>query len=146
MRLTVPRLLACLAAVAAPITLTTPAAADPDPARGRAPSWAGVWRNTNNTVHIKAGPCGANMCATVVWANAQTKAAVAAKGRNIIGMQLLRDFQRTGPAEWHGTVYVPDRDLTVAGTLTLQDRNTLKAVGCALLGLVCQTRHWSRIS
>jgi uncharacterized protein (DUF2147 family) len=104
-----------------------------------------VWRNTNNTVHIKAGPCGDSMCATVIWANDQTKASVAAKGRNIIGMQLLRGFRASGASEWKGSVYVPDRDLTVSGTITLLDRNTLKTVGC-FLGVICQTRHWSRIS
>lgn len=144
MRVTVFRLLACAALVVAPVMSIAPAVAGPDPAREQ--SWIGVWRNTNNTVHIKATPCGDNMCATVVWANDQTKAAVSAKGRNIIGMQLLRDFRRSGPMEWKGTVYVPDMDRTVAGKLTMLDRNTLQAVGCGFWGLVCQTRHWQRIS
>lgn len=140
------RLLACAALTVAPIALPATAAADPEPARSHEQSWAGVWRNTNNTVHIKAGPCGDEMCATVVWANAQTKAAVAAKGRNILGMQLLRDFHRVGSAEWRGTVYVPDMDITVSGTVTMTGHDTLATVGCGFLGLVCQTRHWSRIS
>ena len=144
MRTTVSRMLACLALTLTPVAFAAPANADPERAAG--PSWAGVWRNTNNTVHIKAAPCGAKMCATVVWADDQTKAAVAAKGRNIIGMQLLRDFRDTGSGEWRGTVYIPDMDMTVSGKLTLLDRNTMLAEGCGLLGLVCQTRHWSRIS
>jgi len=139
-------LLAGAALMPAPVALPRNAAADPEPAHVRAPSWVGVWRNSNNTVHIKAGPCGDAMCATVVWANAQAKAAVAAKGRNIIGMQLLRDFHQVGPAEWSGTVYVPDLDVSVSGKITMTDRNTLAAVGCGLLGLVCKTRQWSRIS
>ena len=140
---TVSRLLTCAVLTLAPVALTCPAAADP--ARAIVPSWTGVWRNTNNTVHIKAAPCGRNMCATVVWADDNTKATVAARDRNIIGMQLLRDFRESGPSEWRGTVYVPDRDLNVSGTITMLDRNTLKAVGC-FLGMFCQTRHWSRIS
>ena len=143
MRLTVSRLLACLALTLAPVALARPA--DGDPARAIVPSWTGVWRNTNNTVHIKAAPCGTNMCATVVWADDKTRAAVAARDRNIIGMQLLRDFRQTGPSQWKGSVYVPDRDLTISGTISMLDRNTLKAEGC-FLAVFCQTRHWSRIS
>jgi uncharacterized protein (DUF2147 family) len=129
------------------VSASLAAAAFASPASaGASSAWTGVWRNTNNTVHIKAAPCGAKMCATVIWADAQAKAAVAAQGRNIIGMQLLRDFQKTGPREWKGTAYVPDRDLTVSGTIRINDHNTLEATGCALSGMVCQTRQWSRIS
>lgn len=141
MKLTVSRLLMC--ALLLPVAAASPA--DAGPARPVVPSWTGVWKNTNNTVHIKAAPCGANMCATVVWADQQTTASVAARDRNIIGMQLLRDFRVSGPSEWKGTVYVPDKDLTVSGTITMLDRNTLRAVGC-FLGMICQTRHWQRIS
>ena len=144
MRMIVSRLLACAVLMLAPVAVALPA--DADPARPVVPSWTGVWRNTNNTVHIKAAPCGTNMCATVVWANDQTKATVAAKGRDIIGMQLLRDFRETAKGEWRGTVYIPDMNMSVSGKLTMLDRNTLLAEGCGFLGLVCQTRHWSRIS
>jgi uncharacterized protein (DUF2147 family) len=140
MRTTLSRLLTC-----AVLTLALVAPANAGPARAIVPSWTGVWRNTNNTVHIKAAPCGTNMCAIVVWADDKTKAAVTARGANIIGMQLLRDFRQTQDTEWKGTVYVPDRGMTVSGTITLLDRNTLKAVGC-FLGMFCQTRHWQRIS
>jgi uncharacterized protein (DUF2147 family) len=143
MRMTVSRLLTCLALTLSPVAVAAPADAGPAPAI--VSSWTGVWRNTNNTVHIKAAPCGQNMCATVVWADDKTKASVAARNRNIIGMQLLRDFRESGSSEWKGTVYVPDRDMNVSGTITLLDRNTLRTVGC-FLGMFCQTRHWTRIS
>ena len=144
MRKTVSRLLTCAALALAPVVLASPAGAGPAPAIES--SWTGVWRNTNNTVHIKAAPCGGNMCATVVWADAQTKKDVAARGRDIIGMQLLRNFRPSGASEWRGTVYIPDIDMTVSGKLTMLDRNTLRAEGCGLMGLICQTRHWQRIS
>lgn len=143
MRITVSRLLACMTLTFAPVALAAPAGAGPAPAI--VSSWTGVWRNTNNTVHIKAAPCGQNMCATVIWADDKTKASVAARDRNIIGMQLLRDFRESGPSEWRGTVYVPDRDMNVSGTITMLDRNTLRAVGC-FMAVICQTRHWQRIS
>lgn len=146
MRLTVSRLLACAVLTLAPVALAAPAVAGPDPARSREQSWVGVWRNTNNTVHIRAVGCGDGMCGTVVWANDQTRAAVAARGRNIIGMQLFRNFRQTAPMEWKGTVYIPDMDTSVTGKITLTDRNNLAAVGCFFLGMGCQTRHWSRIS
>lgn len=119
----------------------------PDPAPSPAQSWVGVWRNTNNTMHIKAVPCGGgSMCGMVVWANQQATADVAAKGRNIVGMQLFSGFRQTGPMEWKGTVYVPTMDRNFSGRITLTDRNNLVAVGCLLLGMGCQTRHWSRLS
>lgn len=119
----------------------------PDPAPNPSQSWVGVWRNTNNNMHIKATPCGGDsMCGTVVWANPQITADVAAKGRNIVGMQLFSGFRQTGPMEWKGTVYIPTMDRNFSGKITLTDRNNLVAVGCLFLGMGCQTRHWSRLS
>ena len=143
MRISVSRLLMCASLTLAPVAMAAPADAAPE--RAIVSAWTGVWRNTNNTVHIKAAPCGENMCATVVWADDKTKATVASSNRNIIGMQLLRDFRQSGPSEWKGSVYVPDRNMTISGTITMLDRSTLKAVGC-FLGMFCQTRHWQRIS
>lgn len=141
--MTVSRLLVCAALTLMPVALAMPADAAPE--RAIVSAWTGVWRNTNNTVHIKAAPCGENMCATVVWADDKTKATVASSNRNIIGMQLLRDFRQNGPGQWKGSVYVPDRNMTISGTITMLDRNTLKAEGC-FLAVFCQTRHWQRIS
>ena len=143
------RLLVLPVVVAASLGVTV-AAAGPglaDPAPNAAQSWVGIWRNTNNTVHIRAVPCGGgSMCGTVVWANEQTKADVASRGRNIVGMQLFNGFRQTGPMEWKGSVYVPTMDRNFSGKITLSDHNNLVSVGCMLAGLFCQTRHWSRIS
>lgn len=134
-----------LAGAAVTLAMVMPAVAAPDPARTNVPAWAGMWRDTKNTVHIKAAPCGANMCATVVWATAQNKAKVAAQGGTLIGTQLLRGFHQTANAEWKGTVFVPDRGMTVSGTVTLVNYNTLKTEGCGLWGLICRSRNWLRI-
>ena len=146
MRPMLPRLLACVVMTLTPNVCGATARPDPDPARTPAESWVGVWRNTNNTVHIKAVPCGDNsMCGTVVWANDQAKADVAAKGRQLIGMQLFRSFRQTSPMEWQGKVFIPDIGSTFSGKIKLTDRNNLVAVGCFFAGFGCQTRHWSRI-
>jgi uncharacterized protein (DUF2147 family) len=138
MRSILPRILACAA-----LTLTVAAAASPQSAP---PAWAGVWKNTNNTVHIRAAPCGDGMCGTVVWADDQTKRDVSARGNNIIGMQIFRNFEPAGDKQWKGKVYVPDVGITISGKITMADRNNLVATGCAFLGFGCQTRHWQRIS
>ena len=92
-----------------------------------------MWRNTNNTVHIKAAPCGLEHVRDRGVGGRQDEGDGGPRGAaNIIGMQLLRDFRQTDPSNWKGTVYVPDRDMNVSGTIMLLDRNTLKAVGCFL--------------
>ncbi|MBN8808132.1 MAG: DUF2147 domain-containing protein [Sphingomonas sp.] len=119
----------------------------PDPAPTPSQSWVGVWRNTNNTMHIRATPCGSgSMCGVVVWANDQAKADVAAKGRNIIGMQLFSGFRQTAPMEWRGSVFVPTVGRNFSGKITLIDHDSLVAVGCLFAGIGCQTRHWTRLS
>ena len=119
----------------------------PDPPNGGSASpLAGVWANGNNTMHVRAGRCGSAVCGTVVWADDQTKALIASKGRTLIGTQVFRDFRPSGSNEWRGKVYVPAIDQTINGRIVLTDRNSITASGCALLGLGCQTRHWKRIS
>ena len=106
----------------------------------------GVWRNPANSVHVRIQPCGSNICGTVVWASprAQQKARAAGTG-NLIGAQLFREFRQAGGSAWSGRVFVPDRNRTVSGTLRPRDRNSVVASGC-LMGLVCRSQVWTRVS
>ena len=134
-----------LACAALSLTVVTAAAqADPDPARVAAPL-LGNWANGNNTMHVRATRCGDAVCGVVIWADDTTKAQIAEKGRTLIGTQVFRDFRPAGANVWRGKAYVPAIDQVVNGRMELTDPDHITVSGCSLGGLICQTRHWSRI-
>ena len=126
----------------AALLIALPAAAAPS-----APKWAGVWRNTANSLHLRTAPCGRGaMCGTVIWANAKAKADVAARGGTLIGTQLFRDFRDTGDGVWEGEVYVPDIGRTFSGTITQDGPNTLVGEGCLFGSFGCKQQVWTRVT
>lgn len=125
-------------------------------ALGAPPAWAdnssdaplneGVWRNSKDSVHVELKPCGAEVCGYVVWASEDVrKAARRAGTKDILGLQLLRDFARGAGKVYRGKVFAPDVGATFAGTAERVDAHTLKARGCLLAGLVCKSQVWTRI-
>ena len=107
----------------------------------------GVWRNPKNSVHVRIQTCGANVCGTVVWANAraQEKARQGGTGR-LVGTQLFREFRREGAATWAGRVFVPDRNQSYSGTLRLAGPNQIVARGCLVGRYLCRSQTWTRVS
>lgn len=106
----------------------------------------GVWRNPKNSVHVDIRPCGASACGVVVWASEKArKAALEGSGKELVGQQLFREFERHQD-EWRGRVYVPDLNRTFSGAVRLQDGAHLEAKGCALGRFLCKTQTWSRVS
>ena len=105
----------------------------------------GVWRNPKNTVHVEIKPCGGGRaCGNVVWANDDAKADAKKGGTpNLIGLQLLRDFQLQKNGSWKGKVFVPDLNMTLSGTADFPDASTMKAKGCLLL--FCKSQTWRRV-
>lgn len=130
-----------VAAFLAMLSLAAPVAAQ------RAPSFAGVWRNAADSVRIRVAPCGqGSLCGRVVSASAKARADAARGGTDdLVGTELLHDFQRDEDGMWHGQVYVPDIDKTFDGTLELADRDTLVATGCLLGRLGCRSQSWKRV-
>ena len=120
--------------------LASPAASAPP-----APKWQGVWKNAANSVHLRTAPCGRGMCGTVVWASAKAKADVAARGGNLVGAQLFRDFRQGPDGVWEGEVYIPDIGRSFAGTITLQGTNTLVGEGCLFGRFGCKQQVWTRV-
>lgn len=105
-----------------------------------------VWRNPQNSVHVRVHPCGQSMCGTVVWANDKAKADSARGGtRDLIGTQLFRDFRVTAPSVWTGKVFVPDLNRVFTGTATLVDADHLTARGCLLGNVGCRSQTWVRV-
>lgn len=106
----------------------------------------GVWRNPKNSVHVRIQPCGSNVCGTVVWANARAREKARAGGTaQLVGTQLFREFRRQGAASWAGRVFVPDRNQSYSGTLTLAGPNQIVARGCLLGRYLCRSQTWTRV-
>jgi uncharacterized protein (DUF2147 family) len=107
----------------------------------------GVWRNPKNTVHVEIKPCGGGKaCGNVIWANEDAKADARKGGTpDLVGLQLLRDFQLQKNGSWRGKVFVPDLNMTLAGTADFPDATTMKARGCLIGGFLCKAQTWRRV-
>lgn len=106
----------------------------------------GIWRNTQNSVHIEARHCGASMCGKVVWANAKAIADARRGGTaNLVGTDLFRDFRKDKKGQWRGKVFVPDINKTFSGTVVLIDANTAKGSGCLVGRVGCRSQTLTRI-
>jgi uncharacterized protein (DUF2147 family) len=138
-------LLACATLVSVAAVASARPDVEPDPARSSGAPWAGTWTNMNHTMHVRATRCGDAMCGIVVWADEQTKADIAARGRKLIGTQVFRDFRQTGANEWKGVVYVPAINKSIPGRIELTDPESITASACILGPIGCQTRHYKRI-
>lgn len=105
-----------------------------------------VWRNPQNSVHVRLQPCGSGRCGVVVWANEKAKEASARGGTpNLVGMTLFRDFQRVRPNVWKGKAFVPDLNRTFTSTLTIESESTAIARGCLLGSIICKSQTWTRV-
>jgi len=118
----------------------------PMTANAQAPGVEGVWRNPKNSVHIQIRPCGSNLCGYVVWANDHAKEDARKGGTaNLVGSQLLRNFEPSKTGVWKGKVFIPDLNATFSGTAQLLDADTLKARGCLFAGIACKAQNWKRV-
>jgi uncharacterized protein (DUF2147 family) len=106
----------------------------------------GVWQNPSGSVRMRIAPCGKQICGKVVYANAQARADAARGGNpDFIGVNLLRDFNRTGPASWSGQVFVPDINRTVSGTLTKGSPRSITVRGCVVGRVGCRDQVWTKV-
>ena len=105
-----------------------------------------VWRNPQNSVHVRISRCGKGRCGTVVWANDKAKKDSARGGTpNLVGTQLFREFHETKAKIWTGKVFVPDVNRVFSGTATITSATTLVASGCLLGKIGCKSQTWTRI-
>ena len=105
-----------------------------------------VFRNPQNSVHIRIHPCGKSRCGTVVWANAKAKADSARGGTpNLVGTELFREFREVSPKVWKGKVFVPDVNKVFVGTATIKNQDSIVARGCLFAGMGCRSQTWTRV-
>jgi len=107
----------------------------------------GLWRNPQNSVHVRAVPCGAHMCGVVAWANDKARADAARGGTaTLVGATLFRDFRAQKAGLWRGRVFVPDIGKTFSGTIEVIDPDHLKGSGCLVGRVGCRSQVWTRIT
>jgi uncharacterized protein (DUF2147 family) len=118
----------------------------PAPASSQKPGQENVFRNPQNSVHVRIHPCCKGRCGTVVWANDKAKADSARGGtRDLVGTELFREFREVSPKVWKGKVFVPDVNKVFTGTGTIKDQNTIVARGCLIAGMGCKSQTWTRV-
>ena len=118
----------------------------PAPVQSQKPRQENVFRNPQDSVHVRIHPCGKSRCGTVVWANDKARADSARGGtRNLVGTELFREFREVSPKVWKGKVFVPDINKVFTGTGTIKDQNTIVARGCLIAGMGCKSQTWTRV-
>jgi uncharacterized protein (DUF2147 family) len=119
------------------------------PAPGQAPAADpvfGVWANPKKTIAVRTAPCGQQLCGTIVSATAKALDDARAAGVDrLIGTELLRDYRRTGPARWSGTVFIPDMGRSFSSHIVEVSPGTLRISGCILGGWICKSQDWTRL-
>jgi uncharacterized protein (DUF2147 family) len=118
----------------------------------------GDWMASATTkVHI--APCRGQpgrLCGDIVWLKAPANAAgepmrdvnnpdPAQRGRTLLGLPFIRDFQRVEPGRWGGgKIYDPKSGKTYDSRMQLNPDGTLKLEGC--VAVFCQAQTWTRPS
>jgi uncharacterized protein (DUF2147 family) len=123
------------AAVLALVLSALPAIALPAVALAGDP--AGLWERSNGKARFRIEPCGADLCAIIVWIRPDVK-----KGK--VGQTVFRTRTRTGDNSWTGEAFDAENGSTYKGTIRLEG-DRLHVRGCAL-GLFCKSDTWKRIS
>ncbi len=106
----------------------------------------GVYRNPENSVHVRAEACGAMLCGVVIWANERAQKIATRGGTpNFVGSRLFRDFVPIDADRWKGKVFVPDFGMTFSGTITRTSPTVLSGRGCVFGNFLCKSQAWTRI-
>lgn len=104
----------------------------------------GLWRNPSGTAIIRIAPCGGMLCGTVAWASERGQREVAAHAPKVVGTTVLTGLRARGD-RWHGSLYIPDDNITVSAKLQLVGPRQMKLTGCAIAGLICRSQVWNRV-
>ena len=105
----------------------------------------GQWHNLTNSVEVRIAPCGKALCGWATHASPEAEAAAKSGGTpELVGVMLLRDLSPAGKNRWTGTLFVPDRNLTVWSSVTLADPGTITMRGCLVPNFICKSQTWKR--
>lgn len=89
----------------------------------------GTSRNPSHSVHVQIYDCGSSRCGRVVWATKKAQNdARRGSGEELIGMTILRNFEKDANGVWQGRAYVPDLDREFSGSAELSGNNQLRVL------------------
>ena len=109
----------------------------------------GVWRHPENGSYVEMSKCGDGLCAKIIKTIDDQKTDdknpdAALKSRPIIGLPIMTDAKKSGPASWAGTLYNRADGKSYAGTITVKSADALDLKGC-VLSVFCKTLTWTRV-
>lgn len=114
----------------------------------------GVWETVEGKSHVRIDKCGDKFCGEIIWLKEPNDTKGKPKtdinnqdenlrGRQIVGIQLLKDLKQIKPNEWDdGEIYNPEDGNTYSSEMTLLSANELKVEGCVLF--ICKKQIWTR--
>jgi len=112
----------------------------------------GLWTMDSGKVTVRIGPCGPNLCGTIVGLakplNKEGKPKVdrknpneALRSRPVMGLTILSNMKPAGENSWKGTIYNADDGRTYASYMKLGG-SVMKVKGC--VGPFCKTMKFYR--
>jgi uncharacterized protein (DUF2147 family) len=114
----------------------------------------GLWL-AQDGAHVKVGPCGAALCATIAapksahdpetgrpWTD-KNNPDPARRGRPLVGVPVLYGLVPDGPGRWSGRLYNVDNGNSYAGRLLELGPTTIRVEGCAIG--ICGGQNMTRI-
>lgn len=110
---------------------------------------AGRWATPDKSSHIVIEDCGdGTPCGKIAWFTPEDPDAKDAnnpdeslRNQPILGLTILKGFERKGDRWKDGTIYDPEAGKSYASKLELQDDGTLEVKGC--IAFLCQTQVWT---
>lgn len=116
----------------------------------------GNWMTDDGKAKIAIVNCGAALCGHIVALTEPIDPATgkprtdtnnpdaAKRTRPMVGVQIVIDMKPDSADKWSGQVYNAEDGKTYSGSITLRDARTLTLQGCALGGLICKNKTWTR--
>ena len=126
--------------ILAKIALVALAAAVPVTASAQA-ALEGHWKNPKGSVSVTVARCGNALCGTVSWASANNREKGVAPGTRV-----LSELRSAGDGLYKGRAFEPKRNISGSATVRQVGPNVMVVKGCAVIGLLCKSQRWTRIS
>jgi uncharacterized protein (DUF2147 family) len=116
----------------------------------------GNWMTDDGKAKVAIVSCGGALCGNIVSLTEPVDSATgkpktdsnnpdaAKRTRPMVGVQIVIDMKPDSADKWKGQVYNAEDGKTYSGSITLVDAKTLTLQGCALGGLICKSRRWTR--
>ncbi|WP_197717610.1 DUF2147 domain-containing protein [Pannonibacter phragmitetus] len=111
---------------------------------------SGEWTRPSGSSRIKIGPCGGNLCGTIIWLkeprNDTKNPDPARQSKPLLGTQIVLGMKPTGKdGQWKGEVYNAEDGKTYTGFIQMDGADKMTLEGCVMGGLICKGETWSRV-